>query len=74
MGLASLFTVPAPAVRIKISSHAALEPARRFAKTLDQGFGTVHFGQAGLDVAQPRQIGLAGLLSQSQLGVLQFPK
>jgi hypothetical protein len=39
MGLASLLTAPAAAVRMNFSSDAFSEPARKFAKTLDQGVG-----------------------------------
>ncbi|KAH1685173.1 hypothetical protein KXX24_008069 [Aspergillus fumigatus] len=56
-----------------LSSHALLEPARQLAKTLDQGLGAVDFGHPGLDVAEPSEIGLARLLAQGKLGVLQFP-
>jgi len=39
LDLASLLAVPAPAVRMILSSHALLEPTRQLAKTLDQGLG-----------------------------------
>ena len=74
MGLASLFATRPPAVRIKFRSDALLEPTGRFPKTLDQGLSAVHFGESRLDVPQPTQIGLAGLVAQSQLGIFQFPK
>ena len=74
MGLASLFAGLASAVRSIFSSDALPEPARKFAKTLDQGLGAVQRLQPGAHVLQPRQIGLAGLLAQSQLGILLFPK
>ena len=74
MGLASHFAVPDPAVRSIFQSEAPLEPARRLAEPLDQGLGAVDFRKPGLDVAQPRQIGLACLSAQGQLGILQFPK
>jgi len=52
-----------------VTLHAALESAGRFAESLDYGLGALHFGQAGLDVAQPRQIGLASFFAQGQLGI-----
>lgn len=55
-------------------SNRALEPAGRFAKSLDHGLGAIHLRQPGLDVAQPRHVGFAGLLAQGQFGILQFPK
>ena len=74
MGLASLFAVPAAAVRIIFQSDAPLRPSGRIAETLNQGLGPVDFLQPGLDIAQPRQIGLAGLVAERLLGILQFPK
>ena len=57
-----------------LSSHALLEPARQLAKTLDQGLGAIDLGQPSLHVTKPRHIGLAGILPQGQLGVLQLSK
>ena len=75
MGLASLLTGAAAAVRIIFSSDAAAPgPARKLPKTLDQGLGSVQRLQPGADVLQPCQIGLARLLAQGQLGILLFPK
>ena len=74
MGLASLFTVPAAAVRIILRSNAPMEPAGQFAKTLDLGLGTIKGFQPGAHVLQPHHIGLNGLLAQGQFGVLLFPK
>ena len=54
--------------------NAALKPPRKLSEPLDQGFGTVRLGHPSLDVAQPCQIGLAWIIPQGQLGVLQFPK
>ena len=65
MGLASLFAALANAVRSIFSSDALPEPARKLAKTLDQGFGAVQRLQPGADVLQPHQIGLAGLLAKA---------
>jgi hypothetical protein len=74
MDLASHFAVPDPAFRSIFLSDASLEPARLFPKTLDQGLCAVGFCHPGLDIPQPRQIRLAGIIAQSQLGILQFPK
>ena len=74
MDLASLFAVPAAAVRIIFLSDDPLGPAGRIAESLDQGLGTVDFLQPGLDISQPRQIGLAALVTKGLLGILQFPK
>ena len=66
-----------PENRYPLFDHAldaALEPARKLAKTLDQGLGAVGFRHPGLYVAQPGKVRFAGILAQSQLGVLQFPK
>jgi len=69
-----LRTPIAPSANLWTRIDAALEPARRFPKTLDQGLGAVHFSQPGLDVTQPRQIGLAGILAQGRFRIVQFPK
>ena len=74
MDLASLFAGPAAAVRIIFYQTLVAEPARQFAKTLNQGLGSVDLLQPGRDIAQPCQIGLAGLLAEGQFGILQFPK
>ena len=74
MGLASHFAVPAAAIRSIFQSDAPLQPARGFAKTLDQGLGAVQGLQPSLDVAKPRQIGLVGFLAQGGFRILQFPK
>ena len=74
MGLASPFAGVADAVRMILSSDAALEPARKLTKTLDQGLGAVGFCHSRLDVPEPRHVCLARVLAQGLLGVLQFPK
>ena len=75
MDLASLFAGPAAAIRINFFiSHAFLEPARKLAKTLDLGLGAVELLQPSVDVLQPRHVGVAGFLTQGQLGVLLLPK
>src|SRR5262245_61221859 len=53
---------------------AALEPAGKFPKALDQGLGAFGFGHPGLDILQPGQIGLAAVLGQCPLSILHFPK
>ena len=70
MDLASHFVIPANAVRMIFQSNAALEPAGKLTEALDQGLGAVHFGHPRLDVPQPSQIGLAGLVAQGCLGIL----
>src|SRR4029079_15347507 len=70
----SLFAAPAAAIRIIFLLHALPEPARKLAKTLDQGFRTIQRFEPGADILQPRQIGLAGLLAEGNLSVLLFPK
>jgi hypothetical protein len=55
-------------------SNAALEPAGRLPKALDQGLGAIYFGHPRLDVAQPGETSLACLLAQGRLRILQFPK
>src|SRR5215471_889044 len=55
-------------------SNASLEPARQLTEPLDQGLAAIHVRHPGLDIPQPRQIRLAGLLAQGQFSVLQFPK
>ena len=55
-------------------SDAFAEPARQFAKTLNQGIGAVEGVQPGADILQPCQIGLGGLLAQGQFGILLLPK
>ena len=70
---------PATAVRIifwavAFGLDAALEPAGKFSKTLDQGLGTLSLGHPGLDILQPGQMGLASVLGQGLLGVLHLPK
>ena len=57
-----------------VALDAALEPARKLAKTLNQGLGAVGFCHSGLEIAQPSQICLTRLLAQGELGILQFPK
>ena len=74
MDLASHFVVQTSAIRMIFQSNAALEPAGKLAKTLDQGLGAIDFRHPGLDVTQPRQIRLARLLAQRQFGILQFSK
>ncbi len=74
MDLASHFVVPANAIRMIFQSNAALEPAGKLAKALDQGLGTVHFGHPRLDVPQPGEIRLACLIAQGRLRISQFPK
>src|SRR6266849_10535976 len=73
-GFGESFRGSGQAARMNFQSNASLEPARRLAETLDQCLGAVHFRQPGLDIPQPRQIRLACLVAQGQLGVLQFPK
>lgn len=67
----ALFSVPSGRIS---ALNTALEPARQLAETLDQGLGAVGFRHPGLDVLQPGQIGLAGLLGQGLLSVLHLPK
>src|SRR6185503_10394348 len=55
-------------------SHTLPEPARKLAKTLDQGFRAVERLQPGAHVLQPCQIGLTGFVAQRQLGILLLPK
>ena len=74
MGLASLLTAPAAAVRMNFLSDAFSEPARKFAKTLDQGIGAIQRLQPGTDIPQPTHIGLTGVLAQRQLGILLLSK
>ena len=73
MDLASLLAVAAPAVRMILSSHALLEPARQLAKTLDQGFGSLERGKLGLDVSQPGIVRLGIVLAERRFRVLKFP-
>jgi hypothetical protein len=47
-------------------------PAGRGAKTLDQRLGAAEFRQPLLHVPKPGKIGLARLLSQRKLGLLEF--
>ena len=71
---------PVPALRQRGPpgwDHAldtALEPARKLAKTLNQGFGAVDGLDPGLDIPEPGQVCLARLLTQGQLRILQFSK
>jgi hypothetical protein len=74
MGLASLFAVPAPAIRSNRLLRVAQEAARGLSESLDQGLDSVDFGKPRLDILQPRVVRLAGLVSQSQLGVFELSK
>jgi hypothetical protein len=74
MDLASLFAGTAAAVRIIFLSHALPEPARKLAKTLDQGLRAVERLQPEAHVLQPCQIGFIGLIAQCQFGILLLPK
>ena len=74
MDLASHFVVPANTIRMIFQSNAALEPAGKLTKTLDQGLGAINFGHPRLDVPQPGEIRLAGLIAQGRLRIFQFPK
>ena len=74
MDLASHFVVQTSAIRMIFQSNAALEPAGKLAKTLDQGLGAVHFRHPRLDVPQPGEIRLACLIAQGSLRILQFSK
>ena len=53
---------------------AARHAAGLFTEPFDQGFGPIRLGHPGLDVTQPCQIGLARLITQGELGILQLPK
>ena len=68
MDLASLFAGTAAAVRIIFLSHTLPEPARKLAKTLDQGLRAVERLQPGAHVLQPRHVGVRGFITQRQLG------
>ena len=76
-GFGESFSVPpvvSPPRTIKTSSHTLLEPAGQLAEAFNQRFDPVHLGHPGLDVLEPAQIGVARLVAQCQLGVLQLPK
>src|SRR5262249_50041848 len=55
-----------------LSSKIRRGPARRDAKTLNQGLGAVDGREASLYVPQPGVVGLGRVVSQGLLGVLQL--
>ena len=73
MDLASLFPGTAAAVRSIFLSHTLPEPARKLAKTLDQGLRAVERLKPGADVLQPRHVGISRFITQRQLIVKNQP-
>ena len=70
----SFSTIPALMPVLSAASYASQGPPGRVAEPFDQRLDTVHFGQTRLDVAQPAEVLLGGVVAQRSLRILQFSK